>query len=82
MRCAARASTRRFRATSCRAACVPRWWQSLWRILCARDLQAHVTVLSAEGSRHADRRALAEHLRSVIGEALAQATIAPPGPPP
>jgi 1-acyl-sn-glycerol-3-phosphate acyltransferase len=56
--------------------------QSLWRILCARDLQAHVTVLSAEGSRHADRRALAEHLRSVIGDALAQATIASPGPSP
>lgn len=52
--------------------------QSLWRILCARGLEAHVTVLTAEGSRHADRRALAEHLRGVIGEALARAAAAPP----
>lgn len=50
--------------------------QSLWRILCARGLEAHVTVLTAEGSRHADRRALAEHLRGVIGEALARAASA------
>jgi 1-acyl-sn-glycerol-3-phosphate acyltransferase len=46
--------------------------QSLWRLACADGLVASLRVLPAEGSRHADRRALAEHLRSVIDESLAQ----------
>ncbi|HVK31277.1 MAG TPA: lysophospholipid acyltransferase family protein [Burkholderiaceae bacterium] len=44
--------------------------QSLWRIVAARGLAVEVRVLSAEGTAHADRRALAEHLRETIGKAL------------
>jgi 1-acyl-sn-glycerol-3-phosphate acyltransferase len=45
--------------------------QSLWMLACGRGLVAHVQVLPAEGSAHADRRALAEHLRGVIADRLA-----------
>jgi 1-acyl-sn-glycerol-3-phosphate acyltransferase len=44
--------------------------QSLWRFVCARGLNVEVRVLSPEGTEHADRRALAEHLREVIAQAL------------
>ncbi len=44
--------------------------QSLWRIVAARGLAVEVRVLGAEGTAHADRRALAEHLRDTIGKAL------------
>lgn len=44
---------------------------SLRAIVLAEGLTVQVTLLSAEGSRHADRRALAEHLREEIGAALA-----------
>jgi 1-acyl-sn-glycerol-3-phosphate acyltransferase len=44
--------------------------QSLWRIVCAQGLGVEVRVLMAEGTAHADRRALAEHLRDTIGKAL------------
>jgi 1-acyl-sn-glycerol-3-phosphate acyltransferase len=44
--------------------------QSLWRIVSARGLAVEVRVLTAEGTAHADRRALAEHLRETIGKAL------------
>jgi 1-acyl-sn-glycerol-3-phosphate acyltransferase len=44
---------------------------SLRAIALAEGLTVQVTLLSAEGSRHADRRALAEHLREQIGAALA-----------
>lgn len=44
--------------------------QSLWRIVGARGLGVEVKVLLAEGTAHADRRALAEHLRDTIGKAL------------
>ena len=44
--------------------------QSLWRIVGARGLGVEVKVLMAEGTAHADRRALAEHLRDTIGKAL------------
>jgi 1-acyl-sn-glycerol-3-phosphate acyltransferase len=47
--------------------------QSLWRIACARDLGVEVRVLAAEATAHADRRALAEHLRGVIGAVLDEA---------
>jgi len=40
--------------------------QSVWRILSASGLQVHVELLPAQGARHADRRALAEYLRSLI----------------
>ncbi len=45
---------------------------SLWRVACARGLQAHVTVLAAHGSRHADRRALAELVKDDIAGVLAR----------
>jgi 1-acyl-sn-glycerol-3-phosphate acyltransferase len=50
--------------------------QSLWRLARAQGLVAHLTVLPAEGTAHADRRALAERLRGLIGDALALETSA------
>jgi 1-acyl-sn-glycerol-3-phosphate acyltransferase len=47
--------------------------QSLWRLACARGLVVTVSVLPAQGSAHADRRALAQHLREQIGQVLDQA---------
>ncbi len=47
--------------------------QSLWRLACARGLQVTVQLLDAEATAHADRRALAAHLRERIGDALAPA---------
>lgn len=47
--------------------------QSLWWIACSRGIDVRVQVLPAEGARHADRRALAEHLRQTIAAALALA---------
>ena len=47
--------------------------QSLWRLACARGLVVNVSVLAAEVSAHADRRALAQHLREEIAKVLAQA---------
>jgi len=44
--------------------------QSLWAIVTARQLCAHVTWLGAEATVHADRRALAEHMRRQIDLAL------------
>jgi 1-acyl-sn-glycerol-3-phosphate acyltransferase len=44
---------------------------SVWRVACARGLVAHVELLPAVGSQHADRRALAAHLRGLIEERLA-----------
>ena len=44
--------------------------QSLWRVATARGLRVHVQWLSAQGSRHADRRALAAWLREQIAAAL------------
>jgi len=48
--------------------------QSMWRVACARDLAVHVQLLEPMGTRHADRRALAEHLRETVAAALADAT--------
>ncbi len=45
--------------------------QSLWRVVTAQGLTAHVELLPPVGSEHADRRALAEHLRQLIQERLA-----------
>jgi 1-acyl-sn-glycerol-3-phosphate acyltransferase len=44
--------------------------QSIWRIVCAQGLAVQVQFLTAQGSRHADRRALAEHLREQVQQAL------------
>ena len=47
--------------------------QSLWRMACARGLHVEVQLLEAERTAHADRRALAAHLRERIDEVLARA---------
>jgi 1-acyl-sn-glycerol-3-phosphate acyltransferase len=44
--------------------------QSLWRVASARGLVAHVDLLLPQGSAHADRRALAEHLRQCMAGCL------------
>lgn len=46
--------------------------QSLWWVACARGLTVRVSMLSAEGTRHLDRRALAERVRGQIDEHLTQ----------
>ena len=43
---------------------------SIWRVVCARGLGVRLTFLPSEGAAHADRRALAAHLRSEIQQAL------------
>ena len=45
--------------------------RSLWMLAGAQGLTVRVEVLPAEAVRHADRRALAAHLRHLIGAALA-----------
>ena len=45
--------------------------QSVWRVVTARGLTAHVELLPPVGTEHADRRALAEHLRELIADRLA-----------
>lgn len=45
--------------------------QSLWKLANSRGLVVHVDVLPPQGSEHADRRALSEHLRTLIAERLA-----------
>jgi len=40
--------------------------QSMWRVASAQGLCAHVQLLSPIATPHADRRALAEHLRELI----------------
>jgi 1-acyl-sn-glycerol-3-phosphate acyltransferase len=44
--------------------------QSVWRIASARGLAVQVRLLPPVGTAHADRRALAEHLRGLIAETL------------
>jgi 1-acyl-sn-glycerol-3-phosphate acyltransferase len=44
--------------------------QSLWALTRARGMVVRVQVLTAHGTLHADRRALAERLRQLIAEAL------------
>ena len=45
--------------------------QSLWAVANADGLVVRVRWLEARATAHADRRALAEHLREDIGAALA-----------
>ncbi|MFG5409079.1 lysophospholipid acyltransferase family protein [Piscinibacter sakaiensis] len=44
--------------------------RSLWWVACAEGLQVSARWLDAEGTRHADRRRLAERLAQRIGEGL------------
>ena len=44
--------------------------QSLWAIALAEGLTVRVTVLDSQGTRHLDRRALAQKLRGEVAEAL------------
>jgi len=46
--------------------------QSLWLLAAGERVVVHLTVLPAQGSAHADRRALAERLRGLIAEELAE----------
>lgn len=46
--------------------------QSLWSLACGEGVCACVAVLEAQAVRHADRRALAAHLRTLIANALQQ----------
>ena len=45
--------------------------QSLWWVASARGLVVHVDLLPPQGTAHADRRALAEHLRQQVADRLA-----------
>ncbi len=45
--------------------------QSLWRVATARGLVVHVDLLLSQASAHADRRALADTLRSMMARQLA-----------
>lgn len=47
--------------------------QSLWWVTGAQGLRIRVSLLPAEGSRHLDRRALAERVRGLIDARLNQA---------
>ncbi len=44
--------------------------QSVWRVVSGRGLCAHVHILPAIATAHADRRALAQHLRELMAERL------------
>jgi 1-acyl-sn-glycerol-3-phosphate acyltransferase len=55
--------------------------QNLWSVLCAEALTVQLTVLPAQGSRHADRRALAAHVQEAIAAVLEDAAAAPVLPP-
>ena len=51
--------------------------QSIWAVACAKGLQVQVCLLPPLSTRHADRRALAEHLRTLMAEHL-HSLVAPP----
>lgn len=44
--------------------------QTVWRMASARGLAVHVEILPPVATAHADRRALAEHLRQLVAERL------------
>ena len=54
--------------------------QNLWSVLCAESLAVELSVLTAQGSRHADRRALAAHVQEAIAAVLEAAAAAPEPP--
>jgi hypothetical protein len=43
---------------------------SMWSVVCADRLRVNVDLLACQGTRHADRRALAALLREQIGTHL------------
>jgi 1-acyl-sn-glycerol-3-phosphate acyltransferase len=47
--------------------------QAVWRLVSARGLAVHVQILPPVSTAHADRRALAEHLRQTVAERLESA---------
>jgi 1-acyl-sn-glycerol-3-phosphate acyltransferase len=47
--------------------------QAVWRLVSARGLAVHVDILPPVSTAHADRRALAEHLRQTVAERLESA---------
>jgi 1-acyl-sn-glycerol-3-phosphate acyltransferase len=47
--------------------------QAVWRLVSARGLAVHVHILPPVSTAHADRRALAEHLRQTVAERLESA---------
>jgi 1-acyl-sn-glycerol-3-phosphate acyltransferase len=49
--------------------------RSMWRVVCAQGLGVKLHFLLSEGSTHADRRALAAHLRDEIQQLLDQTTV-------
>lgn len=49
--------------------------QSLWRLARADGLVVRLWVLGAQGTAHADRRALATRLRELVAEGLAEAPV-------
>jgi len=49
---------------------------SIWKIISARGLVVHVNFLPPQATAHADRRALAEHLRAELQTVLDQAATA------
>jgi 1-acyl-sn-glycerol-3-phosphate acyltransferase len=54
--------------------------ESLWAVALAQGLQVHVQVEPAQGTRHLDRRALAEHLREIIASRLGAGEMISPAP--
>jgi 1-acyl-sn-glycerol-3-phosphate acyltransferase len=44
--------------------------QTIWRIAGSRGLAVHVHILPPLATEHADRRALAEHLRELVAQRL------------
>ncbi len=44
--------------------------QTVWRMASARGLSVHVDILPPMSTAHADRRALAEHLRQTVAQRL------------
>jgi 1-acyl-sn-glycerol-3-phosphate acyltransferase len=53
--------------------------RSLWWVTAAQGLRANLRWLPAQGSRHLDRRALAQRLREHIAQALGEAEYESPG---
>jgi len=49
--------------------------QSLWRLARGDGIVVHLWVLAAQGSAHADRRALAARLRELIADELARSPV-------
>ena len=54
--------------------------ESIWSVVMAEGLEAQVRLEPALGARHADRRALSDHLREIIAARLASGEIISPEP--